>query len=200
MKIYDSASAFSSQIAWILKNLAILACILWLIDGASVSQLALNLYIKERKCNTGASKWVLWPAAIWRALWNYLLMSVSEAVGVLLQLAASASPVWCAELNWWPRLCRMAVACSRIDHPWALPLSSRLAGCWHQSRSSPSCQLGRSSCACHGCSLGHSSGGSVVPAESVWLPVAPVLISSCKEIIHQGLPCFTGNSESLLGA
>lgn len=47
MKIHDSVSAFLSQTAQILKNFAILAWILWLIDDVSVSQLAIICALKE---------------------------------------------------------------------------------------------------------------------------------------------------------
>lgn len=82
------------------------SCILWLMDNVPVSQLALICTLKGGKYNIEASKWMVWPAAIWAALWKlFTRLSVSETIDlifkdpVLLQLVASASFVTrCAEL------------------------------------------------------------------------------------------------------
>ena len=172
VKIRDSDGAVSSQTAWILRNLAVRACILHLL-AVPISQLALICTLKGGKYDVKAGQMNGWPAAIWTALWNYLLICLFRKQFVL-YLGMLFS-------RWRPLPLRSAVCWAggaRVGAPkgWLAaagrwnctpcPSPPRLAVCTYQRRSSPSSDTGKVLLeqSCPVCSVLNSD----VTKEEVW--------------------------------
>lgn len=98
---------------------------------------SINLYIKGWKYNIEASKWMLWPAAIWTALWNNLLICLFHKQLIYYsRLMPSSSwqplplPGWCAELNWWPRLHQDGCGWQQEQDRQSQSSAPLLQACW----------------------------------------------------------------------